>query len=469
MIDGRLVNKKFPYFGEYHIWRVHGTEVLTLYIAVIDDLVMTGSSGDLDDLPAMVGSNADEGGITSSDDSDNLASVPAGGKAGKNEALLQLKGLTKDFKLYSAGRLVGRIEAVNGLDLEVTRGSIFGFLGPNGAGKTTTIQCACGMLSPDAGTVTVAGHDMTTDPSRAKACIGYLPEAVGLYPHLNALQTLAYYGSFYVIEKERLNRRATELLELFGLADRVTEKVGGYSLGMRKRLALAAALLHEPELLVLDEPTSGLDPQGVRALRGLLRDLNQQGLTIFFSSHVLSEVAQICDNVAILDRGRLVTQGSVAQLQQSMTGLKPRVEVKLRNLTPVLEQALRQLPEVEQLQARPLEHGLFGLELVLSNDITPVINQVMVQQGALVYRLAAREASLEELFMAYTEESSENEEGLTGELNKEKKAGDERIEEMNGKVSDGGRRASEEDPLPNQGVVEPPTDTEDEPRGDDDE
>ena len=157
-------------------------------------------------------------------DPDPTSSLPGSGAKDHSETLLRLKGLTKDFKLYRAGRLVGRIEAVSGLDLEVPRGSIFGFLGPNGAGKTTTIKCACGMLNPEAGLVTVAGHDMTTDPSLAKARIGYLPEAVGLYPHLNALQTLAYYGSFYDIPKERLNRRATELLELFGLADRVTER-----------------------------------------------------------------------------------------------------------------------------------------------------------------------------------------------------------------------------------------------------
>ena len=413
---------------------------------------MTGTGSDLDDHPAMADRPDGSGAEVSPDVRDDPVSVPPsnsseGRPKGKGEAVLQLKGLCKDFKLYNAGRLVGRIEAVKGLDLEVPRGSIFGFLGPNGAGKTTTIQCACGMLTPEGGSVTVAGHDMTIEPSRAKACIGYLPEAVGLYPHLNALQTLAYYGSFYDIDKERLNQRATELLELFGLTDRIKEKVGGYSLGMRKRLALASALLHEPQLLILDEPTSGLDPQGVRALRDLLRDLNRRGLTIFFSSHVLSEVAQICDNVAILNRGRLVTQGSVAQLQERMTGLKPRVEVQLRNLTPAVEQALRRLPEVEHLQARPLERGLFSLELLLTNDITPVINQVMVEQGALVYRLAAREASLEELFMAYTHERSGNDD--------EREVSDDRKTQV--RSSSSGLPSPDENVVPTDGSgVEPP-------------
>jgi len=419
---------------------------------------MTGSGSDLDDHPAEADMPSTEQEEAPSEeeaalDPDPTSSLPGSGAKDHSETLLRLKGLTKDFKLYRAGRLVGRIEAVSGLDLEVPRGSIFGFLGPNGAGKTTTIKCACGMLNPEAGLVTVAGHDMTTDPSLAKARIGYLPEAVGLYPHLNALQTLAYYGSFYDIPKERLNRRATELLELFGLADRVTEKVGGYSLGMRKRLALASALLHEPELLILDEPTSGLDPQGVRALRELLRDLNRQGLTIFFSSHVLSEVAQICDNVAILDRGRLVTQGTVSELQERMTGLKPRVQVQLRNLTPALETALRQLTEVEYLQARPLEAGLFNLELVLSNDITPVINQVLVEQGALVYRLAAREASLEELFMAYTEEGAD----IGGSLNDT--AGKEEEAEEPGEAS--------EPPSSDQDTTNPPANENEHPIGGD--
>ncbi len=348
-----------------------------------------GDMEDMEDKDAAIGPRAETG---------SASSVPDA------EPVLELKGLTKFFNLMKSGKLVGRVEAVKRLDLIVPRGSIFGFLGPNGAGKTTTIMCACGMLAPDVGTVTVAGHDMASDPSVAKARIGYLPEAVGLYPELNALQTLAYYGSFYDLDKGRLNTRAVELLELFGLADRATEQVAGYSLGMRKRLALAAALLHEPDLLILDEPTSGLDPQGVRALREVLRELNRQGLTIFFSSHVLSEVAQICDNVAILNQGDLVAQGTVTELQDRLTGLKPRVEVHLRNLTPTLESALRALPEVEGLQTRPLEQGLFEMELILTNEITPVINQILVEQGALVYKLAGKDASLEELFMAYTEE-----------------------------------------------------------------
>lgn len=322
--------------------------------------------------------------------------------SGSNKPILKISGLSKHYHLTRLGKRTGRIDAVKELDLEVPQGSIFGFLGPNGAGKTTTIQCACGLLQPETGSIEVAGQDMVTSPTQAKANLGYLPEVVGLYPQLNAMQTLAYYGSFYDLDRSHIRKRGTELLELFGLADRAAENVGGYSLGMRKRLALAAALLHGPQVLVLDEPTSGLDPQGVRALRQVLRDLNAAGLTIFFSSHVLSEVSQICDHVAILNQGQLVASGTLEELQGRLTGMKAQLEVQIRNLTPPLETELKALPEVELLQVRPLTEGLFGLDLTLSQDITPVINQILVEHKALVYKLNLREDSLEELFMAFT-------------------------------------------------------------------
>ncbi|NPA26931.1 MAG: ABC transporter ATP-binding protein [Chloroflexi bacterium] len=217
--------------------------------------------------------------------------------------VLHLEKLTKDY---------GSVRAVDGLDLDVYPGECFGFLGPNGAGKTTTIGMILGLLWPTRGRVEVFGQEVTPMRTAALRQVGALVGAPGFYPYLSGRANLRLLARLY---PQVGAARIDEVLALVGLdASAARRKVKTYSTGMKQRLGLAAALLHEPKLLILDEPTNGLDPIGMAEMRRLLRELAAQGVTIFLSSHLLHEVEQICDRVAILHRGRIVAQGPVAEL-----------------------------------------------------------------------------------------------------------------------------------------------------------
>jgi len=229
------------------------------------------------------------------------------------ETMIQTTGLTKDF---------GRLRAVDGLNIEVKRGEAYGFLGPNGAGKSTTIRMLTGFLRPNIGSIEIMGKDMLRNPLAVKEKVGIVPDQFGFYPLMNSREHLDFYGRLYGMEKKRLLARTDEVLGLVGLTDRAKSRVGDYSHGMKQRLAIAQALLNEPEILFLDEPTTGLDPQGQYDTRQLIRKLHAGGLTIFVSSHLLNEVDDICTHVGIVKSGRLVAQDSIANLQGQLSKAK---------------------------------------------------------------------------------------------------------------------------------------------------
>ncbi len=218
------------------------------------------------------------------------------------EVVLRTVGLTKRY---------GRLTALTDLDLEVPRGQVYGFLGPNGAGKTTTISLILGLIAPSGGHAEMFGLDTRTHLSEALRRTGAILEGPSFYPHLSGRDNLRVWGA---LSGSIGGRRLDEVLEMVGLQARGRDKVRTYSLGMKQRLGLAAALLHDPDLLVLDEPTNGLDPAGMREFRQLIKELGQMGKTVFVSSHLLNEVELMCDHVGIVKGGRLLTQGSVATL-----------------------------------------------------------------------------------------------------------------------------------------------------------
>ncbi|MBE3568307.1 MAG: ABC transporter ATP-binding protein, partial [Thermogemmatispora sp.] len=227
---------------------------------------------------------------------------------------LRTRGLTKRY---------GQRLAVADLNLEVRRGEIFGFLGPNGAGKTTTIRMLLGLITPTAGSIEILGQDLRRQPKLVLPRVGALIETPALYLYLSAQDNLRVVASSLGGVSER---RIDEILELVGLSSRRKDRVRTYSLGMKQRLGLALALLHDPELLILDEPANGLDPAGIVEMRDLLHQLAAQGKTIFISSHLLSEVQQICTRVAIIRLGRLVTEASVEELTRGRGEFVVRVE-----------------------------------------------------------------------------------------------------------------------------------------------
>jgi ABC-2 type transport system ATP-binding protein len=209
----------------------------------------------------------------------------------------------------------GSLTAVEDLDLEVGAGELFGFLGPNGAGKTTTIKMLVGLLRPTSGTARVAHVDILAEPEKAKARIGYVPDAATLYDKLSAQEFLEFSGDLYHIERRLRDRRIETLLKLFDLYERGNDFLSGYSRGMRQKVSLAAALLHDPQVLFLDEPTVGLDPQSARQMKDILVDFCKEGKTVFMSTHILEIAERMCTRLAIINHGRLVAMGSLQELR----------------------------------------------------------------------------------------------------------------------------------------------------------
>ena len=209
----------------------------------------------------------------------------------------------------------GSKEAVRGVGLEVRRGALYGFLGPNGAGKTTTIKMLTGMVRPSSGSAEVAGVDVVRDPLAAKARLSLVPDEPRLFDKLTARETLRFVGDVYRMPVREVRVRSEELLEMFGLSGAADELVGGYSHGMRQKCALAAALLHEPEVLFLDEPTVGLDPASARLLKDVLKEMVARGGTVFMATHILEIAENLCDRVGIIQDGRMLAQGTVAELR----------------------------------------------------------------------------------------------------------------------------------------------------------
>ena len=290
---------------------------------------------------------------------------------------------------HDLSKSYGERPAVRNLNLEVHRGEILGFLGPNGAGKTTTIRMALGLIRPTSGRVEVLGHDVAHHGASVLPRVGALVESPALYAYMSGRDNLrAFAAVLGGVDRARLD----EVLELVDLTGRQRDRVNSYSMGMKQRLGVATALLHDPELLILDEPANGLDPAGIVAMRDLLRQLAAQGKTVFVSSHVLAEVQQICDRVAIINQGQLIRLAPVAELLDTSGEYVIRVE----NATGVLT-LLRQQPWG---QAARLDDGalITGSPSGRGRDLI----RFLAQAGYWPDSVAPRQQNLEEIFLSLT-------------------------------------------------------------------
>ncbi len=217
-------------------------------------------------------------------------------------------------------QVFGQKVAVSHLNLAVRSGEFFGFLGPNGAGKSTTIKMMVGLLRPTSGTVYVGGVDVWHDSLRARSLMGVLPEYLNLYERLSGREYVTFAGHMYGVPEREVRIRTEELLNVFGLMNDADKLVVDYSVGMRKKIALAAAIIHRPQVLFLDEPFEGVDPVSSRVVRDILRELTQHGTTIFFSSHIMEVVERLCTRVGIINQGVLVAEGSLQELRERASG-----------------------------------------------------------------------------------------------------------------------------------------------------
>ena len=205
--------------------------------------------------------------------------------------------------------------AVNNISFEVQAGEVFGFLGPNGAGKTTTIKMIVGLLQPTSGTIRVAGYDVQAQPLLAKAVSGYVPDTPNLYAKLTGRELLRFVGDLYSLDRQRLAQRTEELLRVLDLNEAADQTIDSYSHGMQQKASLAAALMHDPKVLVLDEPTVGLDPKSARLIKDILRQMAERGTAVFLSTHILEIAERMCDRIGIINKGELVAVGTMQELR----------------------------------------------------------------------------------------------------------------------------------------------------------
>ena len=238
--------------------------------------------------------------------------------------MIELSNITKRY---------GTLAAVDSLNLEVPRGEVFGFLGPNGAGKTTTIRMMMGILKPTSGRVFLGGHDVEQEPERAKALAGFIPDRPFIYEKLTGHEFLQFVGRLHHVEPERLQRRGAELLEHLELTRWQDELVESYSHGMKQRLVVCGALIHEPTILVVDEPMVGMDPKGSRTLKDLFRSLAERGTTVFLSTHSISVAEEVCHRIGIIQRGRLIACGTMMDLHAQAKNKNGNLESVFLELT----------------------------------------------------------------------------------------------------------------------------------------
>ena len=298
-------------------------------------------------------------------------------------AAVEIRGLVKTF---------GDHRALDGLDLSVPAGSVFGFLGPNGAGKTTTLRILAGLARPSAGSVTVLGHDLAREPARVKPLVGHLPDVPGFPGWMTARRYLRFAGELFGLGGALLSQRIEALLELAGLED-VEAKVGAYSRGMKQRLGVAQALVNAPELLLLDEPTSALDPLGRRDVLTMIAGLRGR-TTVFFSTHILADVERVCDTVAILDRGRVLLQAPIEELHARHGG-RHRLLIEVDD-PGRLRDAIAGRAWLESIEDRDpvLAVGVADLETA-RRELPAVVGSL----GLELRRLELDEASLEDVFV----------------------------------------------------------------------
>lgn len=288
-------------------------------------------------------------------------------------------------------------KAVDNLSFTIPQGIIFGLLGPNGAGKTTSISMLSGLFPPDQGEILIGGKALGKDPTGVKGLMGVVPQEIALYGTLSARENLHFWGRLYGLAGTELKRRTEEVLELVGLRERAKEAIKTYSGGMKRRINIAAGLLHRPKLLLLDEPTVGVDPQSRRAILDMIIELNQAGMTVLYTSHYMEEVSELCHQVAIMDKGHIIAQGTLAEL----TNMVGNQDILKLTLDKHLEQTdfLTSLPGVSQAA---ITENFLTITTAQGNSALAGIITALTNRGSQVSSVILEQPNLEAVFLHLT-------------------------------------------------------------------
>ncbi|WP_150845132.1 MULTISPECIES: ATP-binding cassette domain-containing protein [unclassified Clostridium] len=299
-------------------------------------------------------------------------------------------------------KFYGKYKAVNGLDMHLKKGDIFGFIGPNGAGKSTTMKIIAGLLPADGGEIYVDGIDALKDNKKLKEKIGYMPDFFGSYENLKVIEYMEFYASIYGIVGKESKDLIMDLLELVNLEEKKDAYVDGLSRGMKQRLCLARSLVHNPELLILDEPASGMDPRSRFEMKGILKNLKDMDKTVIISSHILSEMNEICTSVGIIEEGNLIYSGGINNLLSRMSSTNP-LKIVVRDKVKESKVILSELPYITNIKENSKELTVFfnGGEIEISNTI-----KALVLKDIPIVSFTQASENLEDVFIKITEKES---------------------------------------------------------------
>lgn len=302
---------------------------------------------------------------------------------------IEVKNLKKSF---------GDFQAVQDANFTAVSGEVLSLLGPNGAGKSTTISMLSGLLSPTAGDASIMGHSVMKEPAAAKKSLGVVPQDIALYPDLSARENLVFWGKMYGLRGADLKQRVDEVLEIIGLADRQKDQVGKFSGGMKRRVNIGAALLHKPEVVIMDEPTVGIDPQSRRHILDNVKELNQQGMTVLYTTHYMEEAAELSHHIAIMDKGKVIAYGTHDELIK-MVGEQTRIDLTLNTEAAKILSAWQKVDGVSKIDS------LDGKVTALvddSNRVLPHLFETASRENVRITSVDIQEPNLETVFLHLT-------------------------------------------------------------------
>lgn len=307
------------------------------------------------------------------------------------------------FRIQGLYKKFGNYHALDGLDMELKDGALFGFVGPNGAGKTTTIKIMTGLLKPDKGSVEQDGQDMLADTKGLQKQIGYVPDHFGMYDNLKVSEYMEFFAACYHLEGFAARKRARSLLEQVGVGDRMDTYVDGLSRGMQQRLCLARALIHDPKLLIMDEPTAGLDPRTHLEFRQMVWELHEQGKTILLSSHNLSELSELCTDIGIIDAGKMVLSGSMDEIMERLYTSRQIII----SVPGQIEKAIAFLKENPLIRTMTISEKDIMVGFTGDEQMESELLRQMIEAGIPVRGFMREPGSLESIFMQITDHNEE--------------------------------------------------------------